>query len=243
MNSAKTNKYWNHCIQCIRAFYPAATHKIVVIDDKSDVHFLKEDWPYVNVEYVQSEFAGRGELLPYYYFFKQAYFDNAVIIHDSVFFKRKINFDRLGFPVLPLWHFTEEKVENVPNVLRLASCLRNGQTIQKNILNTKYEILSIHNKGCIGCFGVQTYINHNFLCNIEKKYGLFKLLNFVECRSDRCALERIMGIIFLLESNGGQFKSLLGDIMTYCQWGYTWEQYCEDRTRVRKPLIKVWTGR
>ena len=68
VNSLKTNKYWNHCIKCIRSLYPL--RKIVVIDDNSKKEFLSADFQYKNVEIVETEFHGRGELLPFYYLLK-----------------------------------------------------------------------------------------------------------------------------------------------------------------------------
>ena len=92
VNSEKTNNYWNRCVKLIRTFYPH--RKIVVIDDNSNQDFVKAEFEYKNVIYEQSEYPGRGELLPYTYFLKNHYFDNAVIIHDSVFFHKRVNFEK-----------------------------------------------------------------------------------------------------------------------------------------------------
>jgi hypothetical protein len=250
VNSETTNFYWNHCIQCIRRFYSPENYKIIVIDDNSNKEFLKADFDYINVEYVESEFPGRGELLPYYYFYKYHYFENAVIIHDSVFFQTKINFEKLTAPVLPLWHFSEMKTEDLPNTVRLVQYLKNNYKIQKNIMKSdKYENLSSFNNtnNWFGCFGVQSYINYKFLQLIQSKYGLFNLLNFIINRADRCCLERIMGSIFYNEYKDlGRYKSLLGSISAYCPWEYSWKEYWAQiqlRKKSKKPLIKVWTGR
>jgi len=92
VNSEKTNNYWNLCIQSIRRFYSPYKYKIVVIDDNSNKDFVKAETNYANVIYIQSEFLGRGELLPYYYFYKYHFFEYAVIIHDSLFFLKKLKF-------------------------------------------------------------------------------------------------------------------------------------------------------
>ena len=89
VNSVKTNMYWNQCVKLLRTLYPMK--KIIVIDDNSNYSYVKAEFDYENVTIIQSEYPGRGELLPYYYFLKNKFFENAVIIHDSVFFhKRKI---------------------------------------------------------------------------------------------------------------------------------------------------------
>ena len=68
VNSETTNRYWNHSVKLLRSFYPE--RKIVIIDDNSNQNFVKADFDYKNVEIIQSEFPGRGELLPYYYYLK-----------------------------------------------------------------------------------------------------------------------------------------------------------------------------
>ena len=93
VNSEKTNMYWNRCVKCIKTFYPYK--KIIIIDDNSNEQFLKADVDYINVTTIQSEFKGRGELLAYYYYIKNKFFENAVIVHDSVFFHKRVNFERL----------------------------------------------------------------------------------------------------------------------------------------------------
>ena len=97
-----------------------------------------------------------------------------------------------------------------------------------------------------GCFGVQSYINLNFLQHIEKKYEITNLISAVKCRADRCCLERIFGSIFYTESPKilGQ-KSLLGNIMKYQNFGYTYDEYQKNLKKgiVQKCIVKVWTGR
>jgi hypothetical protein len=245
VNSETTNNYWNNCIKCIRKFYPNA--KIIVIDDNSNYGFVKSHFEYKNVDIIQSEFKGRGELLPYYYYYKNKYFDNAFIIHDSIFIHKRINFDNIkDIDVLPLWHFNPDK-ENMHNSLHLISNFRNSVSLYRNltlsditILGRKYE--------WYGCFGVQSYINHNFLVRIVTKYNLFSLLSKVKTRPDRCCLERIFGLIFNLESGiTKKYKSLFGNIHNYnSAFDYTYDKYKYDLTvkkTLPKSIIKVWSGR
>jgi hypothetical protein len=42
---------------------------------------------------INSEYHGRGELLPYYYYLQNKFVDKAVIIHDSVFINKYIHLD------------------------------------------------------------------------------------------------------------------------------------------------------
>ena len=242
VNSELTNNYWNHSIKLLRTFYPF--RKIVIIDDNSNYNFVKAEFEYKNIEVIQSEFSGRGELLPYYYFLKYKFFDNAVIIHDSVFFHRRINFDRLnGTDVLPLWFFHPDK-ENVENTKRILRSLSNNQSILQKISND--SIMNLPSNKWYGCFGVQSYINLKFLEKLERKYGITKMISAVKCRADRCCLERIFGCIFFTEyKNIMLYKSLLGNIMKYHRWGYSYNEYINDfkNGKVPKTIVKVWTGR
>ena len=245
VNSSKTNEYWNHSVKLLRALYP--TKQIIIIDDNSDYNFVKAEFEYKNVQIIQSEFPKRGELLPYYYFLKNQYFSNAVIIHDSVFFHRRIRFDKLvkeGTKVLPLWFFHSD-TDNLTNTLRIARHLFNFQDIQRK-LTQENSLLGLPIHKWSGCFGVQSFINLQFLKYIDAKYHIGNLISAVHCRSDRCSLERIFGCIFSTECPKVlQQRSLLGDIMKYYKWGYTYEEYQNDvkNKRIPRMIVKVWTGR
>jgi hypothetical protein len=115
-----------------------------------------------------------------------------------------------------------------------------------NNIKKEVNILGMNSNEWIGCFGVQSYINLSFLQRIQAKYDIVNLINTVTCRADRCCLERIFGVIFSIESPKLlSKKSLLGNIMTYQQWGYTFDQYMTDLKKGTLPrsTIKVWTGR
>jgi hypothetical protein len=251
VNNETTNQYWNECIQCIRQCYPLK--KIIVIDDNSKQEYIKALAEYENIEYVQSEFLGRGELLPYYYLWKHKYFDYAIILHDSVFLQKRINIEYLinkQIKVMPLWHFTHEKKENFNNTLRIAQQLVNNFNIINTLaIDREYEVLGNKKNVWTGCFGVQSFIHHGFLCMIQKKYNLFNLLNYVTTRGDRCGLERVVGVIFYIEylKEIGH-PSLLGDIHSYgLTWGFNFKNYKDYKvnTNMKRclPIIKVWSGR
>lgn len=255
VNSELTNHYWNECIQCIRRLYPLK--KIVVIDDNSKQDFVRAFYEYQNVEYIQSEFPQRGELLPYYYFHKNRFFDNAIILHDSVFIHKRINFDLFrGVQVLPLWHFKNSRDENYEKLVQISKYLNFSNKFHeefKNVKENKYLNMSIvdGNNKWNGCFGVQTYINHEFLNYIQKKYNMFNMLKVIRCRKDRCCLERILGLIISMENSRlKRVPSLFGDILKYqngeYHWGYTFHKYKNKLNNERKimvPYVKVWTGR
>jgi hypothetical protein len=244
VNSELTNNYWNNNVKLLRTFYPFS--KIVIIDDNSNYNYVKSEFNYKNIQVIQSEFPGRGELLPYYYYLKFKFFKNAVIIHDSVFFHRRINFEKLnGIDVMPLWYFNSD-IENVENTKRILKNLKNHYIIE-NKLKKDIVVMGLQHEKWLGCFGVQSYINLKFLERIENKYNITNLINSVKCRNDRCCLERIFGCIFSTESPKLYLKkSLLGDIMKYQTWGYSYHNYKNDllnKGSVPKAVVKVWTGR
>lgn len=244
VTNEKTNKYWNQAVRLIRTFYPLK--QIIVIDDNSAQEFVKAEFPYRNLEIIQSEYPGRGELLPYYYYYKHRWFPNAVIIHDSVFFHSRVNFEKyLGRRVVPLWHFQPDK-ENFVNSLRIAANLKHNGEIKRSIVGHDINILGMTKTGWRGCFGVQSFISLPFLLHIQQKYAIFQMLGTVKTRADRCCLERIMGIIFSIEAPDLANKhSVFGVIFQYMDWGYTFDQYIEDIKKgvAIRPVIKTWTGR
>ena len=200
VNSEKTNEYWNLAIKLLNYFYP--NKKIIIIDDNSNLLFVKQLHNFKNIEIIFSEFQGRGEILPYYYFYKLNPFKHAVILHDSVFFHQRISFEKFTkYDVLPFWNFSPDN-ENFLNSIRLISSLKNKELLSKhlNYKNTEFPIREISKKynEWNGCFGVQSFISHSFLSYLVDKYDLFQLLHFVKCRADRCCLERIFGILFAI---------------------------------------------
>lgn len=245
VNSETTNKYWNQSVKLIRTHYPH--NKIIIIDDNSKEEYIRGDYEYKNVEIIKSEYPKRGELLPYIYYLKHKWFDNAIILHDSVFIHRKINFDNINLPVLPLWHHVYDK-EHLGNLIRIASHLKHFPELKQKLLGSEINVLGMggNNKNNL-CFGAQCFINLKFLIHIEKKYNISNLVNAIHCRKDRCGLERIMGLLFCLESrNVCKVGSLFGDILAQPRaFKYTYDTYMNDfkKNKIPSIFVKVWTGR
>jgi hypothetical protein len=244
VNSENTNKYWNHSVKLIRRLYPYT--KIVIIDDNSNQNLVKAEFNYTNVEIIQSEFHGRGELLPYYYYIKHKFFNNAVILHDSVFLHKRINFRALqNEKVIPFWYFNADN-EDIFKTLKITEKLKNSYIIQQK-LSINDNILGMPINKWYGCFGCQAYINHDFLLQLEQKYNITNLVGAIQNRVDRCCLERILGCIFFTENpNLFRKKALFGDIMKHQKWGnLSFDKYIIQLKNGLLPshIIKVWTGR
>lgn len=246
VNSETTNKYWNRCVRLIRYFYPL--RQIVIIDDNSNQEFIKSNFDFKNITVIQSEFPKRGELLPYYYYLKYKWFPNAIIIHDSLFIHKRISFEHFSIPVLPLWHHSYDK-ENQSNILRIVSGLRNNALLVQKIISREETIikLGIQNDKFNLCFGGQCYIKLNFLEQIENKYNISNLIHFIHNRTDRCSLERILGVLFYQEyPKLLKINSLFGDIFKSPRaFNYTYDEYDNDlkNKKVINKFVKVWTGR
>jgi len=244
VNSESTNKYWNQCVKLIRTIYPL--RKIVIIDDNSNPSYLKSDFDYKNLTIIQSEFPGRGELLPYYYYLKYKWFPNAVIIHDSLFIHKKILFDTFQMPVIPLWHHIYDK-ENQNNIIRIASALSNNRQLLRKIRENESFELGIKSDKFNLCFGGQCYIKLSFLEHLQNKYNITNLVHSVRNRTDRCSLERVLGLLFCEEyPKLVKINSLFGDILTQPRaFNYNYNDYIQglSKRRILNPFVKVWTGR
>lgn len=222
VNSEKTNEYWKLSYDSVRKYYPE--YKIIIIDDNSDYNFITEKELY-KTTIIKSEYPGRGELLPYYYYLKNKNFKKAIIIHDSVFINKYINFEIDDYKMI--WNFDHgsDDVESEKNILK--------------IFNDKKIVEFYDNKDMWkGCFGGMSIISHDYLSKINKDYKIKKLLDVILNRNNRMSFERV--IACLLQINNNIDNTLLGNIHEYCEWGITFSE--KDKSK-HLPIIKVWSGR
>jgi hypothetical protein len=224
VNSEITNKYWIYCYQCIRKYYPE--NKILIIDDNSNYEYVSNEI-ISNTMIIQSEYPQRGELLPYYYYLRIRLFETAVILHDSVFINQYIDFKVDTYKML--WDFHHNPIFDQPE----------DQMKMINVFNDS-DLMNFYNNKTLwtACFGSMTIINYDFLCAINQKYDLSKLLEHVLTRYNRCSFERVIACI--LQKQEYKKHVLLGDILNYIPWGITYNQIENYR---HLPVIKVWTGR
>lgn len=218
---------WIECYNCIRKLYD---NKIIIIDDASDKQFI-DDVDLVNVDIIESEFPGKRELLPYYYFHKLKPFRQAIILHDTAFIQNKLDIEstiHLKF----LWHFPYHFADNAPLEKKMLSHLNHGD----NLLNF-YDELKWH-----GCFGVMSAISHDYICHLEYKYDLFKLMDFVNDRDDAKALERVFAVLCFHDGVVNLNDcSILRDIHEHIYgFHFTFDHY---KWIKNHHIIKVWTGR
>ena len=223
------DRLWIHCYECIRQLYDAP---ILIIDDNSDESLLgqiKLD----NCTVVKSEFPKRGELLPYYYFHKLAPFEKAVILHDSMFIKKKLDVESID-EVKFLWHF-DRHVGDRPE-------------LEKSFIKTmkSEQVMNLYDsKNWHGCFGVASVITHNYITHLQEKYNLFALLDVIESRNDRMRLERIFALLCFHDGSVTKKScSIFGRIHNFpgC-YSCTFSKYQRNPNRFSVPIIKVWSSR
>ena len=82
---------------------------------------------------------------------------------------------------------------------------------------------------------------------LQNKYRITNLVNVIHNRTDRQALERIMGLLFCQEfPQIMKVDSLFGDILSKKNaFNYDYKKYYTDFTnkKLKYPFVKVWTGR
>lgn len=226
VNSERTNNYWNHCYDCIRTHYPE--YPILIVDDNSNYEYINDRTLY-KTTIINSEYHGRGELLPYYYYLHNKLFDTAVIIHDSVFINRYIDMSVSEYKIMFEFEHYWDQIED--------------ETKMINLFNDK-ELLDFYENKDLwkGCFGCMSIITHDYLTYINSKYDISKLLDHVLTRYNRCSFERV--IACLLQKNGVK-ERFLGDIHEYCrQENYYWGAPFEVKDNcTHLPITKIWTGR
>jgi hypothetical protein len=157
-------------------------------------------------------------------------YKKAVIIHDSVFIKRLIDFDAIDNQVL--WHFNNK-----------ICTLEKEETDLLKQCGHSDLLLDIYNKRkWRGCFGSMSVISYDFVYNMNETFQISNLLQFVYSREHRMCLERVIGVIFYFYNKK---PSVFGDILKYQNWGYSYEEYLYDKKNgnITLSIIKVWTGR
>lgn len=273
----ETSMYWQYCVRAIRVNHPEVP--IVIIDDNSNSIFLtdalkKEEAELYKCRVIYSIYKKQGEFLPYYYFSlsQTGWFENALIIHDSVFFTQPLTnldvvfdiLDKHGF--LFLWHF-EYLYDDVADEVKLIMALKNGN----DILETVYYDRSKWS----GCFGSMAFVSHQFTVKMFETYMLSGLLREITTRRNRMSLERLIACTMIhaaIQDDKSKFTSqeksyykmhsYLGSIHDYCKWGLRFSEIKdeiiaavepkqsnelqldeEEKTSIQFPLIKVWSGR
>ena len=225
VNSKETDQYWKLSYSHIRRHYPH--NKIVIIDDDSNPLYLDKssERNLYNTVVINSEYPRRGELLPYIYFIKNKWFDTAVIIHDSVFINKLIDFRVKNYKMIGDAHHMYDHPKDEIRML--------------NGLDNNAELLNLHSQKHLWrvCYGALSIITHDFLSKLHNRYNLYKLIPYVKTRYNRISFERIIACMMNLNDT---HATLVGELDRYIPYGTK----LKDIERYRDKLfIKVWRGR
>ena len=224
VNSKLTNEYWMLNYDNIRNLYPE--NIIVIIDDNSNYDYIDKEKILYNTYIIQSEYIGRGELLPYYYFLKHKFFDIAIILNDSAIINKYIDILSVDTYKI-LWGFN--------NIFEYDEYYALNVIKQYNDDNLTKLFLDKNN--WTGCFGSMCIITHDYLTSIDNKYPFVKLLDYILVRDHRCCFERILAVLLQIDHVN---DTMFGIIHDYCPWGI---KYSDIQYFKHLPIIKVWTGR
>lgn len=199
----KTNKYWIECYDSIRHFYD---NKIYIIDDNSDKKYLTNHKT-INCYIINSEYKKRGEILPYFYYLSNKFCRRLIVLHDSMFIKKKLNFKNInGYQNFTRIFSFSNKCYNIDIKYFKLFCdnIKNGDKV------FNYHNNNIHK--LIGCFGVCYIIDYDFLKRIDDKYDIKNLIKVIDSRDKRKTLERFFSCLFEMEYNSEKCPDYLGSI-------------------------------
>lgn len=225
------DRLWQKCYTSIRKYY--STAPILIVDDNSFTEHCSSVTLF-NCKVIQSEFAGRGEILPYYYFWKYRIAKYCVCLHDSMFLQSKITLASL--PIQFLWHFEEHCWDDPSRELQLIGKLK---------FSTQLSILYAAKKFWHGCFGGAAVLRSDFIDTCHNKYNLFALLDEIRVRHDRCSFERVIGTIAFAEGLEKEQASLFGCIHCFPgNFQVTFDDLEKNSQLYSSlPCLKCWSGR
>lgn len=207
VNNENTNVYWQECYDSIRKFYD---NKIIIIDDHSDKKYLTVDKDLINTEIIYSEYQkGCGELLPYVYMITHNLGNKCIVLHDSMTLKKHYNFDSVnGYKKFTrLLHFPNNCYKiDIEHFQEMSTYIKNGDKILKYHKDNFNKLL--------GTFGVCYMIDYDYLIEINNKYNIINLVNYINTRRKRQCLERFLSCLFEYDkvNNYKTITSLFGNL-------------------------------
>lgn len=231
----KNDLLWKECYKRIRKFYNE--NKIIIIDDNSNEEYIDKDFQekLYKTKIIKSEFPGRGEFLPYYYFSKNKFFEIGVFIHDSCFINSHIDFYTDNFKFL--WHFSQHTWDRPIDEKKIIGKLHNNTEIQKLHKNKKLWY---------GCFGAMMTVRHSFLKEIDEKHNLILIVDNIKTRYNRMSFERVISCIFInnIENKNLKDLSIFGDIVLDWMEKYkTIKNFSELSNKNSFKIIKMFNDR
>lgn len=205
LQKVSDNNYWIYSYNSIRKFY---TNKIIIIDDNSMINTVNGNL--VNTEVIKSEFNGAGEILAYYYFYKNKWADCMIFLQDTMIVQRPFEFTELDGSVHFHWYFIDSDVIDKYNKLMLfVSSLKNNSELVEDVTTST--------RPWKGCFSATSIIHYSVIELLQNKYELFTIfLLMIQNMKDRELFERLFGKILCVENFVDEDScSNFGNITTY----------------------------
>lgn len=232
LSTKNHNIYWNVCYDNIRKIYK--TEPIYIIDDNSKFPPFRIGEKLINTKIINSGFPpNRGELLPYYYFYKFRFSKNTVILHDTVFIHRRIDPKLLNTKFYHFLWWAEHKWDNDKRILDILKKMDNHYDLIKLYKNkSSWDI----------CFGGLAVLNLDYISSIfNNKNYLDVLLREIKSRDDRMCFERIISILLTKNKNT---HIICGNIHQDQKWGTLITNYYQLKNTSRnKVFTKIWISR
>uniref|UniRef100_A0A6C0CQL9 Glycosyltransferase n=1 Tax=viral metagenome TaxID=1070528 RepID=A0A6C0CQL9_9ZZZZ len=231
VQSESQDQLWRHCYACLRKLYEEET--IVIIDDESSIPFHSNDIH--DIIYIQSTIPGRGELLPYYYFYRHRFFDVAVVLHDSMFLNQRFDFDVDDIKTVRFLFGFEEHEPYYRDYVR---------DILHQILHLNPDIYD-EKQWVEGCFGTASILHHDFITKLAHEYHFFDIMPYITGRFQRMCLERIFSIVCYVANHSTKIDHVYcKNIVNYMQYGTTFQEYLDHKEKyTHLSCVKVWSGR
>lgn len=211
-------KVFKRCLLSLQRFCPKDVHITVVIDNCNvDVRAMLDE----NIDAIDNEVPKTGEVYPYYYNWKTSKYHSFIVLHDSMMLIKPLDESiwTHQLPMLPLWscdYYVRNAWELQDIMKRITDMMQ--PEIGKSVLRV-YNTEGISDKKCCCCdcktlkgtckvtrkkgeggwtifFGVVCRIKQDFLRHLFSKYALDKVLPTLVTKMDRCAAERLFGILF-----------------------------------------------
>lgn len=245
VRSVVHNELWRENYRCLRQHFP--TTPILIIDDYSDLTLVDQNFTMTNAAIIYSELPpGKGEILPYYYFYHKRPFNKAVMLNDGMLLQAR---EPLRSAILStsdyrfLWHFDEFRDNELTEQLYLISTL-------KHEVQDQVQTLRLQKDKWMGCFSSASIMTWEFVAHMHHTYGFLDVAAAIQSRADRMGLERLVGLIAAdcdgTKSRSRDEVSVFGSILAHKKTGaYHWQDYIDDKRQgsITEPMIKIWNGR
>lgn len=205
LQSVTDNNYWISSYNSIRKYY---TNKIIIIDDNSTINTVNGN--VVNTEIIKSTFNGTGEILAYYYFYKNKWADCMIFLQDTMILQRPFQLSELEGSVRFHWYFIDPSVStNYHKLMLFVSSLKNNSELIEDITTST--------RPWTCCFSSTSIIHYSVVQSLQEKYEIFTIyLLMIQTLKDRELFERIFGKILLVENFVDEDScSNFGNITTY----------------------------